>query len=232
MRYFPSILFPPCRRSQVPLVLAHVPWPLRCAPCRLASSRARQLMRVARAAPRASSSGAACLFFLAFCFRSHAPRCAGLDELSRILLSVSDLHLGSQPPRHHLRPHFARNHCDGGVQLSRGQLCHAGQAHPHLGARGRPQAFLFRQIGAVRTPRPRPPVATHLPSRCSYVFHYTVKEGVTYMCFATKDHKTSVCFAFLDEISKRFKATYEQSQIENAVAYSPQFGGARAQLAC
>ncbi len=60
-------------------------------------------------------------------------------------------------------------------------------------------------------------------ARCSYVFHYTVKDGVTFMCFATKEHKTSVCFAFLDEISKRFKATYEQSQIDNAVAYSPQF---------
>lgn len=56
-----------------------------------------------------------------------------------------------------------------------------------------------------------------------YVFHYMVKEGVTFLCFATKEHKTAVCFAFLDEISKRFKATYDQSQIDNALAYSPQF---------
>ncbi len=56
-----------------------------------------------------------------------------------------------------------------------------------------------------------------------YVFHYMVKEGVTFLCFATKEHKTAVCFAFLDEISKRFKATYDQAQIENALAYSPQF---------
>lgn len=56
-----------------------------------------------------------------------------------------------------------------------------------------------------------------------YVFHYMVKDGVTYLCFATKEHKTSVCFAFLDEISKRFKATYDPAQIEGAMAYSPQF---------
>jgi vesicle-associated membrane protein 7 len=56
-----------------------------------------------------------------------------------------------------------------------------------------------------------------------YVFHYMVKEGVTFLCFATKEHKTAVCFAFLDEISKRFKATYDQGQIESALAYSPQF---------
>lgn len=56
-----------------------------------------------------------------------------------------------------------------------------------------------------------------------FVFHYMVKDGVTYMCFATKEHKTAVCFAFLDEISKRFKATYDQAQIDNAMAYSPQF---------
>jgi hypothetical protein len=43
------------------------------------------------------------------------------------------------------------------------------------------------------------------------------------LCFATKEHKTAVCFAFLDEISKRFKATYDQAQIDNALAYSPQF---------
>jgi len=56
-----------------------------------------------------------------------------------------------------------------------------------------------------------------------YVFHYMVKDGVTFLCFATKEHKTAVCFSFLDEISKRFKATYEPKQIENAMAYSPQF---------
>ena len=50
-----------------------------------------------------------------------------------------------------------------------------------------------------------------------------VKDGITFLSFATKEHKTSVCFAFLDEISKRFKATYEPNQIENAMAYSPQF---------
>jgi vesicle-associated membrane protein 7 len=56
-----------------------------------------------------------------------------------------------------------------------------------------------------------------------YVFHYMVRDGVTFLCFATKEHKTAVCFAFLDEICKRFKATYDQGQVEAALAYSPQF---------
>ncbi len=56
-----------------------------------------------------------------------------------------------------------------------------------------------------------------------YVFHYMVRDGVTFLCFATKEHKTAVCFAFLDEICKRFKATYDQAQVDAALAYSPQF---------
>jgi vesicle-associated membrane protein 7 len=56
-----------------------------------------------------------------------------------------------------------------------------------------------------------------------YVFHYMVKDNVTYLCFAAKEHKTAVCFAFLDEIYKRFNATFEPQQIEGAMAYSPQF---------
>ena len=56
-----------------------------------------------------------------------------------------------------------------------------------------------------------------------YQFHYMLKDGITYLCFATSDKKTSVCFSFLDEIRLRFRGTYEEDLIAKAMAYSTSF---------
>jgi vesicle-associated membrane protein 7 len=50
-----------------------------------------------------------------------------------------------------------------------------------------------------------------------------LKDGLTYLCFATAEKKTAVCFSFLDEIRLRFLGTYETDQIAKAMAYSTSF---------
>ena len=50
-----------------------------------------------------------------------------------------------------------------------------------------------------------------------------LKDGITYLCFATADKKTAVCFSFLDEIRLKFCGTFEQDVIAKAMAYSTTF---------
>ena len=52
-----------------------------------------------------------------------------------------------------------------------------------------------------------------------------VLDGITYLCFATKGHKTGVCFGFLDEISKKFTSTFEKNQMMVAHAYDARYAG-------
>jgi len=59
----------------------------------------------------------------------------------------------------------------------------------------------------------------------SYMFHYMVQEGITYLCFATKGHKTGVCFGFLDEISKKFTSIFDKAQMLTAHAYDARYAG-------
>ncbi len=50
-----------------------------------------------------------------------------------------------------------------------------------------------------------------------------LKDGLTYLCFATADKKTAVCFSFLDEIRLKFCGSFEQDLVAKAMAYSTSF---------
>jgi len=41
-----------------------------------------------------------------------------------------------------------------------------------------------------------------------YVFHYIVEEGLTYLCMTESDFSRQIAFQYLNEIKKRFTATY------------------------
>ncbi|OQR91263.1 vesicle-associated membrane protein [Achlya hypogyna] len=41
-----------------------------------------------------------------------------------------------------------------------------------------------------------------------HVFHYVVKDGITYLCMADNDFKRRVPFQFLEDLKKRFLTTY------------------------
>jgi vesicle-associated membrane protein 7 len=50
-----------------------------------------------------------------------------------------------------------------------------------------------------------------------------LRDGLTYLCFATAEKKTAVCFSFLDEIRLKFLGTYDMDVIAKAMAYSTSF---------
>eukprot|EP01091_Cochliopodium_minus_P016694 TRINITY_DN6327_c0_g1_i1.p1 TRINITY_DN6327_c0_g1~~TRINITY_DN6327_c0_g1_i1.p1 ORF type:complete len:228 (-),score=30.13 TRINITY_DN6327_c0_g1_i1:30-713(-) len=59
----------------------------------------------------------------------------------------------------------------------------------------------------------------------NYIFHYMVQDGVTFLCFATKDHKTGICFSYLDDLSKKFTSMFDKDQLRKAQAYDPRYAG-------
>eukprot|EP01091_Cochliopodium_minus_P020135 TRINITY_DN869_c4_g1_i2.p1 TRINITY_DN869_c4_g1~~TRINITY_DN869_c4_g1_i2.p1 ORF type:complete len:232 (-),score=41.00 TRINITY_DN869_c4_g1_i2:58-753(-) len=58
-----------------------------------------------------------------------------------------------------------------------------------------------------------------------FIFHCMVQDGLTYLCFATIEHKTTVCYGFLEEIRKRFTSMFDKNQMLNARAYDPRYAG-------
>jgi hypothetical protein len=56
-----------------------------------------------------------------------------------------------------------------------------------------------------------------------YQFHYMLKDGITYLCFATADKKTAVCFSFLDDVRLKFCGSFEEDVVAKAMAYSTTF---------
>ncbi len=43
---------------------------------------------------------------------------------------------------------------------------------------------------------------------CSYVFHYVVERGITYLCLADEKQKRRIPFLFLEDVKGRFQQTY------------------------
>jgi len=66
---------------------------------------------------------------------------------------------------------------------------------------------------------PPPPLPTRFPFRCSYVFHYQVADGITYMCLADDKAKRSIPFQFLADVKDRFTAAY-RDRARTAIAFA------------
>jgi hypothetical protein len=78
---------------------------------------------------------------------------------------------------------------------------HVGTPAP-LFSRAPPLPACARAHPAVRRPR-----SCLLPPR-SYVFHYMVERGVTFLCLADEKQKRRMPFMFLEDVRSRFLQTY------------------------
>ena len=68
---------------------------------------------------------------------------------------------------------------------------------------------------------PTPTAVLHPPTlRCSFVFHYIVERGVTYLCLADEKNKRRLPFLFLDDIKAKFQASYPHDRVAVAIAFS------------
>jgi len=57
-----------------------------------------------------------------------------------------------------------------------------------------------------------------------YTFHYVVASGICYLVMADRDMSRSLAFQFLDDVKKRFQATYgESAKSAIAFAYNSEF---------
>ena len=65
------------------------------------------------------------------------------------------------------------------------------------------------------------PTPGHLPPCfASFVFHYIVERGVTYLCLADEKNKRRLPFLFLDDIKAKFQASYPHDRVAVAIAFS------------
>ena len=63
-----------------------------------------------------------------------------------------------------------------------------------------------------------PPRAPH-PRPRSYVFHYMVEDGITYLCLADEQQKRRIPFLFLQDIKEKFCAQYGD-RIKTAISFA------------
>jgi len=62
------------------------------------------------------------------------------------------------------------------------------------------------------------------PSGCRHLFHYIAENGLVFMCMADEEFGRRVPFAFLEDISKRFKTAYgERARTAMAYAFDDDF---------
>ena len=53
----------------------------------------------------------------------------------------------------------------------------------------------------------------------SYVFHYQVEDGLTFLCLVDEKAKRSIPFQFLNDIKERFTAAYRE-RAKTAIAFA------------
>ena len=54
---------------------------------------------------------------------------------------------------------------------------------------------------------------------CSFVFHYMVKDGITYLCLADEQQKRRIPFLFLQDIMEKFTTAYGD-RVKTAIAFA------------
>lgn len=54
---------------------------------------------------------------------------------------------------------------------------------------------------------------------CSYVFHYIVERGITFLCLADEKQKRRIPFMFLDDVKGKFQQTYGD-RASTAIAFA------------
>lgn len=66
---------------------------------------------------------------------------------------------------------------------------------------------------------------------CSYVFHYMVEKGITYLCLADEKQKRRIPFLFLDDIKVKFQGSYgERANVSHTPLSRPPLPPLQAQL--
>lgn len=76
----------------------------------------------------------------------------------------------------------------------------------------------FRPQLELRPPAPQSPLSA--PSlACSYVFHYMVDDGITYLCLSDDKNKRRVPFLYLADVRDKFCAMYGDRK-RTAIAFS------------
>ena len=77
------------------------------------------------------------------------------------------------------------------------------------------------RAAAASTPPPHPPPAPtpQNPRLPSFVFHYVVEKGITYLCLGDEKNKRRIPFLYLDDIKAKFQAAYGD-RANTAIAFA------------